>query len=290
MSYAYYPGCSLHSTGSEYDISIKYIFNSLGISYEEIKDWNCCGTTPAHCTSKYLSVALPVRNLKLVEDSGKNKVAVPCASCFSRLKRAKYEISKDEDLKKKVDDILQTTYGNTVTISHPLDIIKNEIGLKSVREKMKRSLSGLKVACYYGCLMTRPPDVTEFDECEYPVIMDEILTELGADVKDWSYKTDCCGASFSISRTESSVKLMEKVIRNAVECGAECIAVACPLCHANLDTRQEDINIKYNGSFNVPIFYFSELMAIAFGAKDHELGLKKHITDPSGLLTRYKLA
>ena len=257
MSYSYYPGCSLHSTGAEYDISIKYVFKNLGIDFEEIKGWNCCGTTPAHCTSKYLSVALPARNLKLVEDSGRDKVAVPCASCFSRLKRAKYEMAQDVELKKKVCNIIESDYSNSVEIVHPLDIIKNETGLDELRRKMKKSLSGIKVACYYGCLMTRPPEVTEFDECEYPVIMDEILSEMGAEVIDWSYKTDCCGASFSISRIDSSIKLMGKIFKDAVARGADCISVACPLCHANLDTRQEEINQSSGSNFNIPIFYFS---------------------------------
>lgn len=289
MSYSYYPGCSLHSTGAEYDVSIKYVFKKLGIEFEEIRGWNCCGTTPAHCTSKYLSVALPARNLKLVEDAGRDKVAVPCASCFSRLKRAKYEMAQDDELKRKVNEIIEAEYSNSVEIVHPLDIIKNETGLDELKKKMKKSLSGIKVACYYGCLMTRPPEVTEFDECEYPVIMDEILSEMGAEAIDWSYKTDCCGASFSISRMDSSVKLMEKIFKNAVELGADCISVACPLCHANLDTRQPDINSASGSNFNIPIFYFSELLAIALGARSNELALKKHIIDTSEVLSRYSL-
>ena len=290
MSYSYYPGCSLHSTGAEYDISIKYVFKRLGIEVEEIKGWNCCGTTPAHCTSKYLSVALPARNLKLVEDSGRDKVAVPCASCFSRLKRSKYEMANDENIHRKVNEIIDADYSNSVEVVHPLSIIKEETGLDELRKKMKKSLSGMKVACYYGCLMTRPPEVTEFDNCEYPVIMDEILSEMGAEAIEWGYKTDCCGASFSISRIDSSLKLMGKIFKDVVARGADCIVVACPLCHANLDTRQEDINGEEGTDYNIPVFYFSELLAIALGARTGELGLRKHIVDTSELLSRYELA
>ncbi|RMF94932.1 MAG: heterodisulfide reductase subunit B [Candidatus Schekmanbacteria bacterium] len=289
MSYSYYPGCSLHSTGAEYDVSIKFVFKKLGIEFEEIKGWNCCGTTPAHCTSKYLSIALPARNLKLVEDSGNSKVAVPCASCFSRLKRARYEISQDKELAQKVNEIIEADFSNTVDVIHPLDIIKNDIGIDRLKEKMEKSLSGIRVACYYGCLMTRPPEVTEFDNCEYPVIMDEILSEMGAEPIDWGYKTDCCGASFSISRISSSLKLMSKIFKDVASRGADCISVACPLCHANLDTRQEDINNAEGTKYSIPVFYFSELLALALGAKKGDLAFRKHIIDPSVILQQYDI-
>jgi len=284
MTYAYYPGCSLHSTASEYDASIKVIFKKLNLELHEIPDWICCGTTPAHATSKILSAALPMKNLSIVEKENFSEVAVPCAACFQSLKSAVYETEHDRILKDQVDEVIKYSYQGKVKIRHPLDILINDVGVDKINALIKKSLKGLRVVCYYGCLVTRPPKVMAFDICEYPMSMDEILTACGAEVLDWSYKTDCCGASFALARTDSVLKLTNLILENAKACGADAIAVACPLCHANLDTRQDDIFKKYNVKYNLPIFYFSQLLALAFGANTKDLGLKKHLVSPIELL------
>ena len=284
MTYAYYPGCSLHSTASEYDASIKVIFKKLGLELHEVPEWICCGTTPAHSASKILSAALPIKNLSIVEKGNFTEVAVPCAACFQSLKSAVYETGRDEVLKEQVDKVIDYSYQGKVKIRHPLDILINDVGIDKIKTFIKKSLKGLKVVCYYGCLLTRPPKVVAFDNTEYPETMDEILKSCKTDVLDWSYKTDCCGASFALSRTDSVLKLTNLILENAKAIGADGIAVACPLCHANLDTRQDDIYKKYNAKYDLPVFYFSQLLGLAFGADIKELGLKKHIVDPLRLL------
>jgi len=289
MTYAYYPGCSLHSTASEYDASVKAVFKKLNLELFEVPDWICCGTTPAHATLKVLSAALPIKNLSLVEKGNFSEVAVPCAACFQSLKTAVYEIEHDKVLEEQVKKVIDYSYGGKVRVRHPLDILINDVGLEKINSLVRKSLNGLKVVCYYGCLVTRPPKVMAFDNCEYPESMDEILKACGANVLDWSYKTDCCGASFALARTESVLRLTNLILQNAKDVGAEAISVACPLCHANLDTRQNDIFEKYNARYDLPVFYFSQLLGLAFGSGVKELGLKKHLVSPLEILKNKKL-
>jgi len=280
--YAYYPGCSLHSTGSEYDVSFRAVCDKLGIEFEEIKGWICCGTSPAHCTSKLLSLALPYENLCQAAKMGINDVVAPCASCFARLKTAQYEAAEDPKLAKQISEALEKSLPESMNILSPLEIFRD---CQNMSEAVTRQLAELKVACYYGCLLTRPSKVMQFDECEYPMMMDEILCSLGITTLDWSYKTECCGGALAMTRTDVVLKLTRDILEEARAVGANAIAVACPLCHVNLDTRQEEVEQKYSVSYGLPVFYFTQLMGLAFGMLADELGLEKHFVSADSLLS-----
>jgi heterodisulfide reductase subunit B len=281
VTYAYYPGCSLHSTGSEYDVSFKAVCEKLGVEIQEIKGWVCCGTSPAHCTSRLLSLALPLQNLCLAEKMGLTEVVAPCASCFARLKTALYEAAADPELEEQLRDILGTQLPKSVNVVSPLEIFSDGTDVASA---VTTDLSGLKVVCYYGCLLTRPPKVMQFDECEYPMSMDRLLGSAGIKTLDWSCKTDCCGGALSLTETDVVLKLTRDIFEEAKAVGANAIAVACPLCHANLDTRQAEVEQKYDAQYGLPIFYFTQLMGLAFGIPADKLGLHKHFVSPDGLL------
>jgi len=288
MKYAYYPGCSLHSTAKEYDRSLRAVCEKVGIELEEVKNWICCGSTPAHTTSKLLSLALPLKNLAEIEKSGFREVIAPCAACFSRFKLAWHEIDNEPRLAAEVEGIIEHKFRDGVKVYHPLDILSNNMGLSKLTELVKNDLSGLKVVCYYGCLLTRPPKVMEFDVCEYPQSMDKILQALGIPTLDWSYKTDCCGASFALTRTEIVLKLSHDILEAAKSVGADAIAVACPMCQANLDTRQEEIEKKYQTTYHLPIFYFTQLVGISLGIPAEKLLLTRHLVDTEGVLEKVR--
>jgi heterodisulfide reductase subunit B len=279
--YAYYPGCSLHSTGSEYDVSFRAVCEKLGIEIEEIKDWICCGTSPAHCTSRLLSLALPYQNICLAEKMGMTDIVAPCAACFARLKTAMHEAAEDPRIAGQIQEVLDMPLPESMNVVSPLEIFRNGVNLA---EAVVRPLPELKVACYYGCLLTRPSKVMQFDECEYPMTMDELLRTLGITTLDWSYKTECCGGALAMTRTDVVLKLTHDILEEAVAVGANAIAVACPLCHVNLDTRQEEVEKEYNVRYGLPIFYFTQLMALAFGIGADKLGLKKHFVSADELL------
>lgn len=284
MKYAYFPGCSLHSTAKEYDLSTQEVARALGIELVEIPDWTCCGATPAHLTMHLLSSALPVHNLIKARAMDSCEVVTCCAACFSRLKIANKLMKEDAAHRKKVEEIVGKPYKGEVGVRHFLDVLVNEFGLKNLSEKVTKRLSGLKVACYYGCLLTRPNEVTCLDDPEEPHLIDDLMKTLGAEPVCWPYKTECCGASFSLTKTDVVLKLSGDILQMALDEGAQAIVVACPLCQSNLDLRQGMINAKFKKNFRMPVFYFTQLVGLALGIAPKKLGFHKHIVDPMPLL------
>jgi len=284
MKYAYYPGCSLHSTGKEYDHSLRATFDKLDIELEEVKKWFCCGSTAAHNVSRLLATSLPMANLALLEKMGLAEVVVPCPECFSKFKTAQHTVANDSDIKQQVEEAIETECNQKAKVYHPLEVLASQAALSKIESTVERDLSGLKVVCYYGCLITRPPKVIQFDVCEYPQSMDRILNSIGVTTLDWSYKTDCCGASFAMTKPDIVIELSHKIIEEARSVGADAIAVACPICHTNLDSRQKDINKAYDTEYNMPILYFTQLMGYAFGLDTKKLLIGKHLVDAEKVL------
>jgi heterodisulfide reductase subunit B len=281
---SYYPGCSLHATGIEFNMSTKAVAEKLGLNLEEPEGWVCCGTSPAHNTDHYRSVKLPLKTLAIAQEMGHEYMTMPCAACFSRFRIAMHEVEKDPELRQKIAEDIGFHYEGGIEVDSLLTTITDRVGYDAAAEPVVKPLEGLKVASYYGCLLTRPPDVTGAEHYEYPMNMDRLMEALGAEVVDWSYKTDCCGGSLSLSTLEVALDLSHKILENAIECGADIITTACPLCHANLDLRQNQINDEYGGGLDIPIVYFTQLMGIAYGMDPKTLGMHKHFTDAIGLL------
>jgi heterodisulfide reductase subunit B len=283
---AYFPGCSLHGTSKEYDLSTQAVFNKLGISLHEPKGWGCCGTTPTHSTDHYLSTLLPMRNIALMRGEGFNHITTPCPSCFFRMRVALKETEENEDLRRKLSSEIPNIPSNGMKIEHLLNTVTERVGYKQVASKVVHPLKGLKVVCYYGCIITRPPKITQIKDYEYPTQMDRLMKVLGMTSLDWSYKTRCCGVSLGITQLPIALELSRKILRNAKSVGADAIVVACPLCHVNLDARQKQIEEEFKETFQLPIIYFTQLMGLAFGLKSEELGLDQHFIDPLPLLKR----
>jgi heterodisulfide reductase subunit B2 len=282
MQVGYYPGCSLESSAKEFDLSIRAIFEKMDISLKEIPDWNCCGASPAHALNEELAMALPYRNLVKAEEAGLETIISPCPACYSHLRHVHEEVPKNSNLAARLCKMIGAGYEGSVVSKHLLDFIKEDIGLDRLKSTMKTSLNGLKVANYYGCL-TRLPGV-DIDDQENPTIMDEIIGAIGGESLDWSHKTECCGASLSVSRTEIALRLVHSILEAAQEKGAECIAVICPLCQSNLDSRQGDLFKKAGIFFKTPILYLSQLIGLAQGLGYGQLGLDRHLISAKELL------
>ena len=285
MKYSFFPGCSLESTAHDFQMSTFAVAKALGVQLEEIPDWTCCGSTPAHSTDALLAASLPARNLAIAEDLGQD-VVVCCAACYGRLAAANLAIAEDQKLRSEVAKAIGKEYSGSVKVRHFLQVLREDIGIAEIKDSITKSLNGLKVACYYGCLLTRPKELSILDDPEDPQLIEEILSAAGADPIEWPYKTECCGASFSISRTETVKKLGTNILRMAKESGADCIAVACPLCQSNLDLRQSDIEEAAGEKFGLPVFYFTQLLGHALGLSDEALGMGKLMTDPARILAR----
>lgn len=288
MKYAYYPGCSLHATGIEYNMSAKTVAKVMGVELWEIPEWNCCGASAAHNTSHLLALALPARNLAIAEKEGLD-VAVPCAACYSRMKTTEKVVRESVETRKKVNEIIEMEYSATNNVRPLLDIFVNEIGPSAIEAMVVKPLADLKVAAYYGCLLVKPPKIAQFDDPEHPQAMDKLVTTLGGTAVDWDYKTECCGAGLPTVRPEVGLKMLNDILRVARAAGAECIVTACPLCMVNLDLRQSQVAKQYNVSYNLPIFYFTELMGLALGLNPQELGINRHFVNAMGLLNAKNL-
>jgi heterodisulfide reductase subunit B2 len=282
LTYAYFPGCSLESTASEYDLSVKAVSSRLGIELVGIPDWNCCGASAVHSTNQQLAHALVGRNLALAEKANLDMM-VACPACYLRFRTTYWTVKAEPGQQKKIEELTGMPYRATYQIRHLLDIIFNEVGLDKVRKLVSKPLKKLKVVCYYGCYLVRPPKVAAFDDPENPQVMDKILTALGAEVKDWSGKVDCCAGSLSISKAAIAGKLVGDIIEMARKAEAEAIVTACPLCQSNLETRQGSRQSK------LPIIYFTELMGLAMGLPDTKLWMKKHLISPLHLLSAHGL-
>jgi len=277
---SYYPGCSLHGTAREYDESIQAVSSLLEIRLHELENWTCCGASSAHCTDEALALALAARNLGIAEKNDR-ELLVPCVACYNRFKVAEKEAKNhSENLP------IPYTYRGNVPIRYALDFFCEESILDAIRTKRVKPLNGLKVACYYGCLTVRPPGLTAVKNYENPAHMDRLMEALGAESLPWSYKTDCCGASLVMTRTDIVRKLSGRLLAMALEAEADCIVTGCSMCQANLDTRQEEIEKEDGGRFDIPVLFFTELMGLALGHGDVKKWLSRHITDPTKVLCK----
>lgn len=276
---AYYPGCSLHSTGVEFDTSAKAVCEALDIKLIEPPGWVCCGSSAAHRADPDAALRLPLENLSIIEQSGFTEVTMPCAACFNRHKTAQHELRRRPAHVVEAATSIGYRYHDTVQVNTLIETITAHIGPEKIAAKVRQSLKGLRAVCYYGCLLTRPPQITQAAHHENPTNMDELMSAIGVDVVDWSYKTSCCGAAHSLTRPDIVLKLSGQLIEHAREAGAEVMVVACPLCHANLDARQ----FQMKRAQPLPVLYFTQLMALALGLPD-KAALNKNLIDPRPVL------
>jgi len=274
MKIGFYPGCSLTGSSREYNESLFSISKAAGIDLVEITDWNCCGATAAHNLNKELSVSLPARNLALAELDEMEELVVPCAACYNRLLMTQHELNEDEALKDQIAQKLQMPLKNDIKILNVLQFLEKYF-VPRLEELVKFPLA-YDVACYYGCLLVRPNRVMKAERWEDPMTMDLIMKKLGAKALDWPFKTECCGAGFSVSKTEIVGELSGKIVRGAVDRGAKALVVACPMCHSNLDMRRPAIESYLKRKVDVPVIYITQAIALAMGMSAKEAGIQRH--------------
>jgi heterodisulfide reductase subunit B2 len=285
MTLAYYPGCSLHKSSAEYDVSVRKVLDILGVEVEEIPEWTCCGSSPAHMMDHLLAQALAARNLRQASLVG-DELLAPCPSCFQREKNAEVEIHADDAFRAEVNAVLDRPYTGRVTVWSLPDYLMRFVGEEKIAALVKTDLSQLKVVPYYGCLLGRPGELTGEKDIEQPMMMDLLLQATGVDVKWWNYKTECCGASVGMPKAEIQRTLSGKILEQAMAAGAEAVVVACPLCHVNLDLKQSQINKALGTDYSVPILYLSQVMGIALGLSFDDVMLSKNVVDPAPLVKR----
>ena len=284
MKYSYYPGCSLHATAVDYQMSVDQCFNKLNVALEEIEDWNCCGATAAASEDQKTAVLMAARNLAKSKEAD---IAVSCNACYSRLNQVKSKLKKYPELKEQVSNIFAEVgldFSDDYRVKHLLEVICEDIGLDKVKELVKKPLDGLKVVPYYGCQMVRPK---AYDHPEQPKSMDELLTAIGAQVVPFNRKTKCCGAALISTNEKVAFKLIREIFDEAVLREADIIAVSCPLCQMNLDAFQEKLNQHFGTNFNIPVVYFTQLVGLSFNVEAKKIGLERGVVPAMPVLQAY---
>jgi heterodisulfide reductase subunit B len=291
MKYAFYPGCSVHSSSKEYADSCKAVCKALDIELVEIPDWNCCGAIDAvYSYEPQYSLALAARNLALAEKMQTDIVTL-CSACYFTLARTNKLFHENAEAKAKITEALSNiglSYSGNVKVRHVIEVLLTDVGLEKIKAKVKAPLNSVHVASYYGCLLVRPVELTNFDNPDHPSRMDDLVEALGAAKVEYYSKTKCCGASMAVTDEKTMLELSKKILLDAKNAGANCMITACPLCHFNLDAKQRDIEAKFSLAIGLPILHFTQLMGLAFGIPNKELGLNKNVVSPLKLVPQAK--
>jgi len=288
MKLAYYPGCTLKAHGKNFEETALCSLKELGIEVQEIPRWNCCGTVFSLATDDVIHHVAPIRNLLRAQEAGFDSVVTLCAMCYNTLKRADARLQESSEVRDKLHRFMneeKINYNGGVKVFHYLELIRDQIKLETVASRVKKPLKGLRVASYYGCLLVRPKGIG-FDDLENPVIMDQLVSSLGAEAIDFPHKTECCGAYQTVDKPQVVALRAGQILKAAREQGAEAMAVSCPLCAFNLDYRQKDIRQLEPDFPTMPILYFTQLMALALGCPEETLRFDLHEVDPRPLLKK----
>jgi heterodisulfide reductase subunit B len=300
MKVHYYPGCTLKEKATNLDDSTHAAMNVLGYELVEPENWTCCGAEFPLTEEKIAGLAAPTRILRQVEMEGGEKVVTTCAFCFNVLKRTNEALLRDPLKFKRMnaylkDDIKidpltkeKTTnfpdYSGHVHVLHLMELLRIEFGFNNLKSHIKRDISSLKVAPYYGCRLLRPADEVGIDEPDDPHIFEDFLEGLGCEVVDYPFKQECCGSYLSVSLPDAATEASYQVLRHARLNGADCLVLSCPLCYYNLDRRQDRIKEKYLEFTGFPVLFFTQLLAWALGVDEKVLGLDQHYYDPRPVL------
>ncbi len=275
MQFGYYPGCALHGSSCDYEKSVRATLKMLDVSLQELDDWICCGASAAHSVNQKLSTALPARNLALAQRDGISQVLAPCPLCSMELIKAGNALRESQPLRREISDIVELPVDGSTEVLNLIQVYQ-KFGFEKIAEKAVKKLDGFKPACYYGCLLTRPPKELLFDDCEHPSSMETLLQTLGAEPVEWNYKTECCGAGLTLADDEIVIDLTYKILSNAKKHGANCMVLACPMCHVNLDMKQTAIEKKYAEKLDLVVYYLSDLVGLALGLSEKDLAIDKH--------------
>jgi len=291
MKYGYYPGCSLEKNAVAYHQSAMPVADSFEIEFVEVPDWNCCGATEYFSVDALPAYALVGRNLAIAaKNKGSDQLVAPCSACFLNLKKTDHYMGESHKLSTQVNEALEAgglSYEpGSLEVRHLLDIFVNDIGLEAIEEKVTKPLYELKVAPYYGCLITRPAKMESFDDAEYPTSMDNLMKSLSATVVDFPLKAACCGGHMTQISEDVALDMMYRLFKNASDNRADLIVTLCPMCQFNLDAYQDGINKKYGTKFNLPILYFTQMIGLALGMSEQDLGIGKELVSAKGALAK----
>lgn len=286
MRLFYFPGCTLHSKAKGFDRSARLAAEALGIELVELPQWQCCGGLIPQVTDTVMGLVAPIRLLADTQQLGGDKLLTLCSFCYNSLKRANKIFCEDKERREKLMNFLEQPYDGSVRVVHLLEVLRDEVGFDEVRKRVQHPLEGWRVAPYYGCLLLRPYQDIGLDDPEEPKVMEQFLESLGCAVLDFPRKTDCCGSFLIVSNPSLAAQCSWTILRSAARMGANALVTSCPLCQYNLDKQEAKTLNGDSGMPPVPILYFTQLLALAFGIDPSLLGFEQHAVDPMPLICR----
>jgi len=291
MAYIYYPGCSQEVSNRAYDLSTRAVAQALDIEMEELRDWNCCGTSPSYSIRELPTFVLGARNLALAEREAKAcDLVTICNGCFAMLEKTNLRL-KERDWGRRVGEVLGVAgleYEGLVRVRHFLEVLVSDVGEELIRERVTKPLEGLKVAPYYGCQFSRPQG--RYDDLEFPMALDHLLSWVGAEVVDYPLKAACCGGLLMTTHEEVALKLVRDLLSTAINRGADCISTCCPLCQLNLEAYQARVRARFGTDLSIPILYFTQLLGLSLGLEGRALGLGTELVSAADILAPYSVA
>ena len=277
--YAYFPGCSLEKMARSYHDSAMETTRALDVELQEIEDWNCCGATTYFNIDELLAYTLCGRNLAIAEQL-KLDIVAPCSGCYKNMYSARKHLKREPDLMEHINEALaedDLKFAGTSEVRHLIDVLVNDVGLEEIKRRVRRPLTGLKVAPYYGCQILRPRK--DHEDVESPRFFEDLMTAVGADPVEYRLKLRCCGGALLITNREAALSLVRNLLENAVQSGAAIIATACPLCQVNLECYQKQVNSEFGTNLNVPVLYFTQLIGLALGVPPGKLGIGSELVN-----------
>jgi heterodisulfide reductase subunit B len=287
MKLLYYPGCTLKTSAKNLEQSAFCIIDALGREMVEMEDWNCCGVASSLTDDDLMHHLAPLRNLIHVEDVGEDKIVTLCDMCYNTLKQTNLRVKEKPDDLETLNLFMdrENDYKGTVKVLHFLEFLKDEVGFDTLKKMVKNPLKGMKIMPYYGCMLLRPREVA-IDDAEEPTIMKELLTALGAEVIDNPFKIECCGSYHTIEEKNLVSNRAYRITKSAVDQGSDAIVLSCPLCQFNLDVRGKEAEKMYNNYKQIPVYYYTQLIAVALGLDPKYCGFGDHAVDPILLLKK----
>ncbi len=285
MKVSYYPGCTLSTRAKGYDRSGRAVAARLGIELEELADWQCCGATFPLATDNSMALIAPTRVLYQAEQAGE-RVAALCAICYHVLRRTQTALERDPAMRDRINWFTEQEYQGHLRVVHLLEVLRDDIGWEAIAQQVVRPLTGLRAAPYYGCLLLRPYDEIGLDDPEAPTILHDLIRALGAEAVDFPYNIECCGSYLTVKEPAVSEMLSRDIVASARAHGAQVVVTACPLCQFNLDWPQRETAFGRSGD-EIPIVYFTQLMAVALGLPEEDWGMEGMYTDPRPLLRKW---
>jgi heterodisulfide reductase subunit B2 len=280
MSLPYFPGCTLSTKAAGYDLSGRAVAQALDMTLEDLPEWQCCGATFPLATDNAMAMVAPTRLLVEAEKAG-GQVTTLCAICFHVLRRTQSFLARQPEILERINWFTEEPYQGGAQVSHFLELLRDHLTWDELSKRVVRPLKGLKVAPYYGCLLLRPQDEIGLDDPDQPSILHDCLAALGCEVVDFPYQVECCGSYLAVSKPDLPVTLAGDILASARKHGAQALVTACPLCQFNLDYPQRK-DVHLNGD-EIPVLYFTQLMAVALGLDSSTWGMEGHYVDPKHL-------